>query len=569
MLEHLGSDPERWSSLLSELPNLPPQTRAAAQTRLLALAGDDDIAPRIRKQIWEALRITAARHREHADVDWALPPEEVSRIEEIAKRFEPSTAFDRFAWLFDETMPEIPHVRHSDGLEAYDAAVDQMRIEAAAAIAAGADWSQLRTFAADRKQPSPFGWALARAGVTRHDTAILELLDSEDPLHRDFAPTYLSERFRANGWPWVEMHLRGGRLSPQQSGQLLLATCDFPAAWDVAETLGAEVAGVFWRHFPIFGLGSKFAHLDVAVPRLLSAGRPGPALHLLTRCLRNLSGPCWAEQMAMALEALLGREAIALEARAVSHYEIVQLFDYLERSTLPRDRLAKLEWSYLPELGHDSSPPTLSSYLASDPTFFVEVLATVYRPRRDEATGTSEATAEAAPASPTEQQQAHAQNAYRLLSEWRVLPGRREDGTVDSKALADWVAASRRELKKRQRLTVGDVHIGTLLASSPADPDGTWPCVEVRDLVEALQSRDIEDGLRTALYNRRAATSRGMLDGGEQERALAAKYHAQAERFLDRWPRTAAILRALAGSYEHEARMIDEGAEKRRTGFDH
>jgi hypothetical protein len=570
LLEHLGTEPERWTSLLGELPNLPPQTRTAAQTQLLALAGDDGLATDIRKQIWEALRSTVARHREFADADWALPPEEVSQLEETARRLEPSAPLDRFAWLFDQTMPEIPNVHHSDGLEAYDAAIEELRLEAARAIAEGADWPQLRAFAANLKQPSLFGWALARTGLTRHDTTILELLGSEDPLRFDFAPTYLSERFRAQGWPWIEIHLGGGRLSPEQSGQLLLATHDFPAAWEVAETLGAEVEGVFWRHFPLFGLGSNFAdHLDVAVQRLLSAGRPGHALHLLIRYLRNLAGPSWAGQMAAGLEELLGREATDPEARAVSHYEIVQLFDYLESSTLPRDRLAKLEWSYLPALGHEANPPTLGSYLASDPSFFVEIVSTVYRPRPQEATGTSEAPPEeSVPAKPTEQEQARAQNAYRLLSEWRVLPGRREDGTVDREALGGWVTESRRELKRRQRLTVGDVHIGMVLASCPADPDGAWPCEEVRDLLEALQSREVEDGLRMTIHNRRGATSRAMLDGGDQERTLAATYREQAQRFLDRWPRTAAIFRALAESYEHQARILDEGAEKRRTGFD-
>jgi hypothetical protein len=568
LLEHLGTDAERWCSLIGELPNLPSQTRTAAQTQLLALAGDDGLVADSRKQIWEALRSTVARHREFADANWALPPEELSQLEEIVERLAPSAALDRFAWLFDQTMPKVPNVRHSDGVAAYDAAIEELRIEAARALAEGADWPQLRTFAANRKQPFLFGWALARAGVTGHDTTILALVGSDDPLRFDFAPTYLSERFRAEGWPWVERCLRGGDLSPEQSGQLLLATRDFPAAWEAAETLGANVEDVFWRHFPVYGLGSDFAHVDVVVPRLLAAGRPGTALRLITLYLRNLTGSSWAERVSAGLEALLGREATDPEVLAVSHYEVVQLFDYLEGSTLPRDRLAGLEWSYLPALGHDANPLTLGNYLASNPNFFVDVVSTVYPPHRA-AAGASEAPEETEPAKSTEQEQARAQNAYRLLSNWRVLPGRRDDGTLDRQALDDWVTASRRELRQRQRIAVGDTYIGQVLASCPADPDGAWPCVEVRDLLEVLQSRDVESGLEIAIQNRRGATSRGMFDGGDQERTLAATYLAQAERFLDRWPRTASIFRAIADSYEHEARIIDQQAEKRRTGFDH
>jgi hypothetical protein len=107
-----------------------------------------------------------------------------------------------------------------------------------------------------------------------------------------------------------------------------------------------------------------------------------------------------------------------------------------------------------------------------------------------------------------------------------------------------------------------------MLASSPAAPDGIWPCVEVRDLLETLQVAKVEDGLRIRIHNNRDVTMRGMLDGGDQEFELAAKYRSQADQFADQWPRTAAVLRSLAEDYELEARHYDEDAEKRRKGFE-
>ncbi len=59
-----------------------------------------------------------------------------------------------------------------------------------------------------------------------------------------------------------------------------------------------------------------------------------------------------------------------------------------------------------------------------------------------------------------------------------------------------------------------------------------------------------------------------MLDGGDQERDLAAKYRKQSEQFIDRWPRTAAVLRSLTEDYEREARRQEEEAERRRKGFE-
>ena len=108
--------------------------------------------------------------------------------------------------------------------------------------------------------------------------------------------------------------------------------------------------------------------------------------------------------------------------------------------------------------------------------------------------------------------------------------------------------------------------IGTALASSPAGPDGDWPSEAVRDLLDRLDSDDVDQGLLVAIRNQRGATSRGMTDGGEQERELAERYRADSRRF-QQWPRTAAIFTSLAQSYEREADVHDRDAEAWHRGL--
>jgi hypothetical protein len=47
---------------------------------------------------------------------------------------------------------------------------------------------------------------------------------------------------------------------------------------------------------------------------------------------------------------------------------------------------------------------------------------------------------------------------------------------------------------------------------------------------------------------------------------LVAQYSQQADGFSDEWPRTAAILRAIARSYEYQARREENSAERFRRG---
>ena len=61
--------------------------------------------------------------------------------------------------------------------------------------------------------------------------------------------------------------------------------------------------------------------------------------------------------------------------------------------------------------------------------------------------------------------------------------------------------------------------------------------------------------------NSRGVATRGVYDGGDQERALAARYAGWAQT-VGRWPRTSRLLRELAEDYERDARMEDERAAR-------
>jgi hypothetical protein len=76
-----------------------------------------------------------------------------------------------------------------------------------------------------------------------------------------------------------------------------------------------------------------------------------------------------------------------------------------------------------------------------------------------------------------------------------------------------------------------------------------------------MRNSKIEQGVIIGVHNARGVTSRGMLDGGQQERALAQRYNGWAEALKFDSPRTSGMLREIARSYETHARNFDEAAE--------
>jgi hypothetical protein len=567
VLYDVDHDLERWVVLIEKIDDLPPPARAAVLVRLGERSNDDGLSAAQRSAIWEALRAKAARHREFAGAGWALPSDEVAAIEATATQFEPTNPTENRGWLFKDQMPEIFGIKRGNNFEEYNAALTKVRAEAAAEIADSADWLGLRSFALSTPFPWIFGIALAQARRYEYEGELLQLLESADHQEINFAAGHFSQRFRDEGWSWIESYLNSAGLSPDQAARLLLCTEDYPKAWEIAEGLGETVATIFWQHFRAFGLGGDFAYVDLVAERLLDVRRPGGALDLIVLYLHNGDGATGsqAELIARGLATLLERAAEDPEMKLLSHYDLMKLFSALEHSELPQDRLAQLEWTYLPAFGIDGQPVALNQMLSQHANFFVDIIRHIYRPRdRDRA---EEAVTEPDVVD-EEQRAAIAANAYRLLSEWKTVPGRREDGSVDAEALGAWVHDARAKLRESGHLEVGDIHIGHVLAWGPATADGSRPCLEVRNLLEELQSSEVEDGLRIEIYNTRGPTSRGMFDGGDQERAIAASYFKQAEEFTDRWPRTAEFLRELSESYEREGRRMDEEAERRRKGFD-
>jgi hypothetical protein len=223
--------------------------------------------------------------------------------------------------------------------------------------------------------------------------------------------------------------------------------------------------------------------------------------------------------------------------------------------TTDPERLAKLEWKYLGFLdGHPASPVTLHRILSTRPTFFADVVTLIFR--SDEETEDSRE-------EPSDDQKARAENAYRLLAEWTTVPGLIDDRAVDEQALLVWVTMARKICRDTGHLGVCDERIGEVLAHAPSEPDGNWPCIPVRDVIDEVESNDLVRGFELGILNKRPVVMKSPTEGGNKERDLAQKYLDYAKACEIEWPTTASALRRVAEHYEEYARREDEEAQER------
>jgi hypothetical protein len=156
-----------------------------------------------------------------------------------------------------------------------------------------------------------------------------------------------------------------------------------------------------------------------------------------------------------------------------------------------------------------------------------------------------------------------ATQAYDVLHDWALVPGTDDQGVIDLVALEDWIKRARKLLAEAGRGEIGDSKIGEILSAAKHEPDQPWPPEPVREIIEMVRSRAMERGFEIGVYNRRGVTVRMPHDGGELERALAARYRADAEALRFDWVRTAGCLDRIASTYEVDATREDLSADQR------
>jgi hypothetical protein len=230
-------------------------------------------------------------------------------------------------------------------------------------------------------------------------------------------------------------------------------------------------------------------------------------------------------------------------------YQIGELLDCLDTADEFEETIARYEYSFFRLLEHQREPKTLNRVLSAQPEIFVELVGKAYRRKHEPHRKLSQA------------EQDQATQAWWVLQEWTGFPGRSEDGRLNASVMKEWVKDARLALSEQDRSDIGDELIGQALSRSPVGDDGIWPSEAMRDLLEMIGSREVENGVVLGRIDNRGVTSRGVYDGGRQERALATQYRDWSHSTRSKWPRSARILKELAQSYEREARREDAEAE--------
>ena len=469
------SDLKKLTELIDHLVDLPP----IARDQLLSHLGSESvvsIAQEEKLQLWTKLVHLISKHQKFADSAWAMKPEALDRITAVAEKLAPDTPMYRHQRLFSER--EFNLYEEKGNYEEQQKQLDHRRQEAVDEIFSIGGVEAVFEFAKAVQSPWRVGFAFGVISTESVDEAILPAsLESQVRPIAQLAGGFVWGRFRTRGWKWID-EIDTSSWDCSQTAQLLAYLPFTSSTWDRATQLLGENVSQYWTKTGANPYQSE-GNLEFAIDRLLEHDRAYEALTCLEK-LRHEGRLLDSKQAVRVLRAVLNSPA---GAPAMDAYDINEVIKSLQNNPdVGADDICQLEWAFLPILDrhHGASPKRLEQRLADDPAFFCDVVRTVFRSKKEERPAE-----ELAP-----EKRNIAENAYRLLSEWRTPPGLREDGSYDGKALTDWLEKVKTACAETGHLEVGLSRVGHVLVYTPSDPDGLWLH---HSAAEALNAKDAND----------------------------------------------------------------------------
>lgn len=458
----------------------------------------------VRFVLWTPLTRLARKHRRFADAEWALPSEVVSQIEACAAAIAPVSPQYSYRELFSEKVWDL--YEENGNWQEEERKIDAHRQEAVRELLKGGSLGAVIEFAETAESPGQVGLTLGLLGEHGLDGRILpKMLHAEQDKHRRFAVGFVYGNYQHEQWTWVDS-IDTRSWSKAEIGQLLVCLPFEPGTWERVDRLLGEDAGEYWKNTDVNPYRAR-GSLDVAVSRLIEYGRPRAAADCLAQIVREKQ-PLDKDQAIKALMLSVSSQEPINSLHADHMVTIIQALQ--DDPTTNQSDLLKVEWAYLPLLNEHrgAAPRVLEGHLASDSEAFCELIRLVFRSDKKTAADTE--------ASATIKEVA--QNAYRLLHEWKTVPGQVAGHEFLGTAFKKWIQAVKESCEASGHLKVALLQAGEVLIHCPPDPDGLWMH---RDVAEVLNRQDMDAlrrGYRVGIYNSRGAHS--VDPSGQEERDL-------------------------------------------------
>lgn len=555
-VEQSGTDSGRMICLIESAVegwrNAPFQTLAEHLKRNVSHLSSEQ-----RFSVWEALRkkycflhIQAAKAGENQE--WFKKRDD--SVAALIRLYEPSDPQYRYLPLFNLAAEFEEQDISGKSQEEVAADIERRRRNAVEEIWKTAGTEELLAFASRSEMSQLIGKFFGEIASADVDSELLPGKLRFD-IAGDYWPIagYVAGRFAKGGWSWVE-GLVLTDWSAEQRAMLLVLLPFNEYTWNRLHSFLGNDESLYWRYVDVRGKMHD-NDVDAAVSGLLKYGSFYTAAEALSFASPIAKLPR-SDLSRRILSAFVEKHAQD-KPNSMSSYHIEQMIRAVQQSPdVEAKETARYEWYFFEifERGRDRgfSPVALNNELANNPKLFCEALELAYLTSKE--AKVPQGKRKKKPRS--EMESRRAENAWRLLHDWKTVPGVDETGAFGEKRFRKWVKEAFSLAKKIDRLEAAKMVLGGVAIHAPECSD-FWMPHAFAQLMEKPGNGQMLAAFQSAKFNSRGVYNVDPTMQADQK--LADQYEQKAQQ-ADRFGYLglASAMRNLAKSTMDMARLGKE-----------
>ena len=550
--------PERLTALVEILDNI---TWDKIEDVLEAIVAYN-YSPVEQKILLKHFRELLGRHRTYCTADWALPKEQLVKIEAAASKFVDDGPLGEL-YLFEEQYPEFLEGHNEDDEDHHDQAIMSRRKRFAETVVGTFGVEKIFELALDTDYPDLYGDVLAHLENLKEQDAlkIYLMADSENEKHKALVAAFIRASSHIKSLQ-SQLDMLDSLISQgfTQSGILSFLTA-LRGSLDLYSYISGlgniDLEAQYWKSRVGFLYTQTKQELFYALDKLLKVGKSITYLNTLGWGAYVYKDELTSEEVLKAMEDVNLSDFDDNSRLDSSRFR--NLIDFLhKRADYDVHRAAKMEMKFSMMFSSGSSglkPQNLHQIMSEQPEEYFGIISQIYLP--DEGP-LRDSTIKEMQATPGFYEMIKV--GRQILDSFRNLPSMDKEGNLDEGIFKAWILRLQELAKEHHRIKATEDNLGSLLAKYPVSVKTglSYPAVIYDTLEEG--SDGMRGGFQRQLYNAMGFTSRAAFEGGTIERNRADYFESFYKETIYTHPKVAALFKNLRDNYIVSAKAEDDEA---------
>ena len=482
-------------------------------------------------KLWDKLEKLTYWIKKHSDNKENIKNEMIGKIEDVINCLRPENNLYVISRLFKKDTWEF--IDHSANYETSENKLHKLQLKSVKELYSNTGVNSIIDLVNIVEDSYSLGMIFSKLSISleEENKNVLSNLDKQEKLS-NFAKGYIYNKYNLNGEKYTIDMLNN--LSTRAKINFLLVLPYNMTTFKNVEILLKSDYKKYWEQVDIRFITDNKT-LSYSVDKLMEVNRFARVLWMYRLSLHNNSELTYDNNIVLTcLEKIKDN---------FNQFDICEAIEELQKNDADKDRLFYIEWKFLPLLNNDDHRPiTMEKEIATNVNRYAEILELAFKEHSKEKDNRNIDTNVAT-------------NAYRLLHQWKFVPGTKNDGFIDGIVLKNWYEDMKKICSDKDRLDVGLSCFGNVLFYSPKDQKGFWIDKTVAEILN--DNETVRDGYKNEAFN-----SVGVVNWDENGTAYINKrdeYQQKAkETELAGYYNFATTLREVAQNFEFHAEHMKD-----------